>query len=97
MYDSQLEANRHQQLKILERAGVISDLKYHISFPLIDKSEYGGQICYEADFVYIKDGKKIIEDVKSEPTKTRLYRLKKRLVAERYGIIITEYTKEKEE
>lgn len=97
LYDSKLEADRHQQLKILERAGIIKDLKYHVSLPIIEKSEFGGQICYEADFVYIKDGKKVIEDVKSEPTKTRLYRLKKRLIAEKYGIVITEYMKEKEE
>lgn len=92
-----MEAKRHQELKMLEKAGIISKLQYHVSLPLIDKSEYGGVISYEADFIYIKDNKKIIEDVKSEPTKTRLYRLKKRLVAERYGIIISEYTKEEGE
>lgn len=43
---------------------------------------------------YTEDGKKVVEDTKSEATKTPLYRLKKRLLAERYGIKIKEVTRE---
>lgn len=91
VYDSKLELERHEQLKLLERAGKISDLKYHQRFVLVDKNENGREIAYEADFVYKKDGKLVVEDTKSVPTKTRLYQMKKRLMKEKYGIEISEY------
>ena len=93
-YDSKLEYERYCELKILEQAKKISKLEYHVRFPLIDKDEHGREIAYEADFVYIENGQKVVEDVKSKPTKTRLYALKKRLLLERYGIKIKEYMKE---
>lgn len=92
-YDSQLEYERYCELKMLQKAGIITDLKYHKRFVLIEKNENGREIAYEADFVYKKDGKTIVEDTKSEPTKTRLYALKKRLMLEKYGLKITEYTR----
>lgn len=94
IFDSQLEYKRWQQLKLLEKAKIIKNLERQVNFILVEKSKYGGQIKYVADFVYIdlKTGKKIVEDTKSEATKTPLYRLKKRLVAEIYDIVITEIT-----
>lgn len=89
-YDSVLEARRHAQLIEEEKRGRITDLHHHERFLLIDKSKYGRALYYEADFSYIKDGQKVIEDTKSKATKTRLYKLKKRLLAERYGVVITE-------
>ena len=94
VFDSKLEFYRYQQLKILERARAIKDLKRQEKFTLIDKSEYGREIAYIADFTYTEDGKKVVEDTKSKATKTPLYRLKKRLLAERYGIKIKEVTRE---
>ena len=93
-FDSKLEYNRFCQLKWLEKAGLIKDLKTQVKFVLIDKSVHGREISYIADFTYKKGDKLIVEDTKSNATKTRLYTLKKRLMAERYGIIITELTKE---
>lgn len=90
-YDSELEYQRYCELKMMEKAGIISDLQYHKRFVLIEKNENGREIAYEADFVYKKDGQTIVEDTKSEPTKTRLYALKKRLMLEKYGLKITEY------
>lgn len=95
-YDSELEYNRYCELKLLEKAGIIKKLKYHQRFVLIEKNENGREIAYEADFVYEKDGKTVVEDTKSEPTKTRLYKLKKRLMLEKYGLEITEYIKNSE-
>ena len=92
-YDSQFEYDRYCELKLLERAGEIKDLQYHKKYILIDAGENGREIAYEADFVYMKDGKLVVEDTKSEPTKTRLYKLKKRLMLERYGINISEYVR----
>lgn len=95
IFDSQLEYNRWQQLKLLERAKHIKDLDRQVKFVLVEKSKYGGEIRYMADFVYFdcKTGEKVVEDTKSDATKTPLYRLKKRLVAEIYGIVIKEITK----
>ena len=87
-FDSKLEAARWVQLSLMERAGHISDLRRQVPFILIDKSEYGRQIVYKADFVYTQDGKQIVEDAKG--VKTDVYRLKKRMLAERYGIAIKE-------
>ena len=95
-YDSELEHQRHRELMLMEKAGIISDLQYHKKYILIEKNENGREIAYEADFVYNKDGNTIVEDTKSEPTKTRLYKLKKRLLLEKYGIKISEYVKRKE-
>lgn len=89
-FDSKLEYYRWCELVILEKAKKITDLKRQVKFVLIDKSKYGREISYVADFTYIEDGKLIVEDTKSTATKTRLYCLKKRLLAERYGIVIKE-------
>lgn len=92
-FDSKLEFRRWRELKLLERAGVITELKRQVRMPLIPRSKYGREIAYVADFSYREDGKLVIEDTKSEATKTPLYRLKKRLIAEKYGIEIKEVTK----
>ena len=87
-FDSKKEAKRYIQLKQMERAGLIEKLRLQVPFVLIDKSSYGSEIKYVADFVYIENGIEIVEDVKG--VKTPVYRLKKRLMAERYGIKIKE-------
>lgn len=92
-FDSKLEFQRWRELKLLERAGVITELKRQVRILLIPQSKYGREIAYVADFSYREDEKLVIEDTKSEATKTPLYRLKKRLVAEKYGIEIKEVTK----
>ena len=89
-FDSKKEAHRYYELKLMERAKVITDLKCQAPFTLIDKSKYGREIKYLADFTYYENGLLVVEDVKSSVTKTPLYRLKKRLLAERYGIEIKE-------
>jgi hypothetical protein len=51
----------------------------------------GIHICdYESDFTYRRDGKLVVEDVKSKPTVTRLYRVKKKLMRAIHGIEIQE-------
>lgn len=89
-FDSKKEAQRWCELKILERAGEISNLQRQVPYILIDKSKYGQQIKYIADFTYLEKGNLVVEDVKSPASKTPLYELKKRLIAERYGIQIKE-------
>lgn len=73
----------------MERGGLIHDLQLQVPFVIVDKSKYGQALKYVADFTYYDDkGNYIVEDVKG--VRTALYKLKKRLVAERYGIKITE-------
>jgi hypothetical protein len=93
-FDSQKEYKRYNVLKYLERAGEIKDLQRQVPYILIPKSQYGRDIKYIADFVYfdVEKGETVFEDVKSEITrKNPVYKLKKRLLAERYGIILKEY------
>lgn len=87
-FDSKKEANRYNELKLLERTNVISNLKRQVPYVLIEKSKYGRSIRYLADFVYIENGETVIEDCKG--VRTPVYRLKKRLMAERFGILIRE-------
>ena len=49
------------------------------------------QSCvYVADFVYIENGQKVVEDTKSDPTKTADYIIKRKLMLWIYGIRIKE-------
>lgn len=86
MFDSKKEANRFQELKLLERGGYISDLQMQVKFSICPK--FGGnkrERFYVADFVYTEAGKKVIEDVKSPITRQNaVYSLKKALVQWQY-------------
>ena len=88
-FDSKKEAKRYMELKAMEKVGSIKNLQLQVPFILIEKSKYGRSIKYVADFVYYnKNGSKVVEDVKG--VKTPVYKLKKRLMAEKYGIIVLE-------
>lgn len=92
-FDSIKEAKRYKELKLLERAGMIEELQLQVPFVLFSKSKYGRVVKYIADFTYYEllSGNKrkyIVEDVKG--MKTPVYKLKKRIMAECYGIVIKE-------
>ena len=87
-FDSQREANRYAELKLLERAGEISDLKLQVPFELIPKQPGERAVKYIADFVYTEDGQTVVEDVKGK--KTRDYIIKRKLMLWRHGITIKE-------
>lgn len=87
-FDSKKEAKRYDELKVLEKLKVISNLRLQVPYVLIEKSQYGRSIKYLADFVYTRNGETVVEDCKG--MRTPVYRLKKRLMAEKYGIIILE-------
>jgi hypothetical protein len=92
-FDSQREAKRYQELRLLERAGKITNLKVHPEYQIFVK---GDRVCkYVADFSYnICDrylglpGSEVVEDVKG--VRTEAYRLKKRLMKAAHGIEIVE-------
>ena len=87
-FDSKHEADRYFSLRLLERAGQIKNLQRQVKYEIVPKSEYGRALYYVADFVYEENGNTTVEDAKG--VRTDVYRLKKRLLAERYGIIIKE-------
>lgn len=91
-FDSKKEASRYAQLRVLERAGVIRDLKTQEEFVLIPKCGKERPAKYHADFSYIdcETGRKVVEDVKSSATKTKDYILRRKLMNWVHGIQIQE-------
>lgn len=85
-FDSKAEARRYKNLKLLERAGEITNLELQPRYDLI----VNGVKCgfYKADFRYLENGKLVVEDVKG--MKTPVYNLKKKLIKVIYGIEIFE-------
>ena len=87
-FDSAKEYRRWCELKILERAGVITELKRQVSFELIPKQKGERACTYVADFTYYQDGEYIVEDAKG--LKTDVYRIKKKLMLWVHNIRIKE-------
>lgn len=87
-FDSKKEAGRYSELKLLKRAGKISDLEMQVRFELIPKQEGERSCHYNADFAYYENGNYVVEDTKGMRTKD--YIIKKKLMLYRYGIKIKE-------
>lgn len=88
-YASKREANRAAELELLERVGAIKNLRKQVKFELVPKRDGERAVNYYSDFVYEQDGKQIVEDVKG--FRTPVYRLKRRLMQEKFGITIQEF------
>lgn len=78
VFDSVKEYHRYGMLKLLERAGKISDLKRQVKYELIPKQEGERDCSYVADFTYYEDGKLVVEDCKG--FRTDAYKIKKKLM-----------------
>ena len=95
-FDSQKEARRYDHLSLRQQAGEIHDLRLQVDFTLQEAyTDQEGRrvraIRYRADFTFReRDGRLVVEDVKSKPTRTREYLIKRKLMKERRGIDITE-------
>lgn len=91
-FDSEAEARRYDELRLMLRAGEISDLQRQVDFELIPAQKAGGRTeraCkYVADFVYTRNGEVIVEDVKGH--RTPEYIIKRKLMLWRHGIVIQE-------
>lgn len=88
-FDSKSEAKRWADLKLLESAGEISNLKRQVRFEL----HVGGlHICdYIADATYTRAGEYVVEDTKSPSTqRNAVYRLKRKLLRALYQLEILE-------
>jgi len=86
-FDSKAEAKRYEELKLMEKAGRITDLEVHPVYCINFKTV---RICKVIlDFKYfIYRSEWIYEDVKG--VRTPVYRLKKKLLEATHGIRITE-------
>ena len=94
-FDSLHEARRYQELRMLQRAGKITDLETQVPFELIPAQRIGNrvaerQVRYVADFVYTdaETGEKVVEDAKG--MRTRDYIIKRKLMLWRYRIRVRE-------
>lgn len=83
-FASTKEARRYGELKLLEQAGQISELKLQVRYKLVQT------VTYVADFEYFDTKKqaKVTEDVKG--FRTALFKRKKKLMKQQHGIEILE-------
>jgi hypothetical protein len=95
LFASKLEFARWCDLKLMEKAGLISDLERQVPFELAPAVKLDGKrkkpsLRYFADAVYIdkKTGERVVEDTKGFLTQT--YKAKRHLMFTVHGIIIKE-------
>ena len=85
-FDSILEANRYQELKLLQRTKQISNLRLQVPFLLQESFKKNGtthrKIEYIADFVYEENGQTVVEDTKG--MKTEIFKIKQKLFEYKY-------------
>ena len=93
VHDSKREAMRANELILMQRAGVITDLQQQVPFQLIEAQKLSNgkteRACvYIADFTYWENGRFIVEDAKG--TKTKEYIIKRKLMKKVHNIEIRE-------
>lgn len=89
-FGSKAELTRFQDLLLMEKSGVIYDLKRQVPFDLVVNGFFIGR--YVADAVYTErtplPGRKVVEDTKGH--RTEMYLMKKKLMRAIHGIDILE-------
>jgi hypothetical protein len=95
-FDSQRERSHWFHLVEQQAKGLISDLRLQVPFVLTERKQrddgtWERKSKYVADFTYIRDGKLVVEDVKSEATrKNRTYIQKRKQMLDKHGITVKE-------
>ena len=100
-FDSRKEGRRYKELLLLQRAGEIHDLRCQVEYDLIPPQRYKDPMTrkwhtirgtkYRADFVYYdSDNRLVVEDVKSDATRTPEYKIKRKLMYWLNHILIKE-------
>lgn len=94
-YASRKEHRRANELRLLQRAGAISNLREQVRYELIPtQRDSNGKLierpcCYIADFVYTdRHGHTVVEDTKG--VRTDVYRIKRKLMLHVHNIRIKE-------
>ena len=90
-FDSQKEYARWQELKLQEKTGYIKGLQRQVVYDLADSvilyGRHKPKLRFIADFVYIKNGMLVVEDVKSAITKIDpIFRIKLHLMKATHNI-----------
>lgn len=89
-FDSKAEAERYTELKLLEKAGVISGLRLQPVYPLQSGFNRNDKryrpIKYKADFEYIQDNQTVVEDVKG--VETEAFKIKKKMFLVKYPDVL---------
>ncbi len=95
VFDSPAEGRRYGILKSEEKLGKIQNLRFQVDYPYKENGIHC--FVYRSDFNYtiVETGEEIVEDVKG--FRTDVYRLKKKLIEARYGIVISEWPLSKKE
>lgn len=98
-FGSKWEAQRYGELLMMERADLIRDLQVHQSFGLHVRTPTGDLLRvsgYEADFIYWRGERFMVEDTKSKPTRLKeAYQIKRKWFEAEYGLTITEVMRNK--
>lgn len=106
MFDSMREASRYRELKLLEKAGKITELQLQVEFVLAPGVQYAGKrptppLRYIADFVYfevVQAPKEIAPTGKiywhtvedAKGMRTQVYKIKKHLMMSVHKIEVRE-------
>ena len=93
-FASKAEATRFAELDLAQTLGQITELETQVNFPCYVVGDSGEEYLvttYRADFVYIENGKKVVEDVKANSSDygiTKVFEIKRKLVKALYNIDI---------
>lgn len=96
-FHSKKEGKRYEELKLMQGAGIISNLRCQVKYPLLPSQRKDGKvvergISYIADFVYEQDGNVVIEDVKGyrDGGAYRVFSIKRKLMLWFHGLDVKE-------
>lgn len=92
-FDSRKEYRRFCELRLLEKAGEVADLRRQVRFELLPAQRIDGKVVersvtYIADFTYTENGQTVVEDTKG--VRTKEYILKRKMMLFFHGIVIKE-------
>lgn len=96
-FDSMKERDRYCQLKLLERAGKIGDVKHQVKFVLAPSVKFSDserakpELRLIVDFTYIENGALVVEDCKSDATMTTAFTIKRHILLANFGLQIRIY------
>lgn len=93
-FDSKGESQRFAFLSLMEKRGVISNLRLQVPYKMMHQDHL--LTTYKADFVYDVGECEVVEDFKSSATRTQVYMLKKKMMRIMHGIAIKEVTNPRE-
>ena len=86
VFDSIAESRRYKELSLLQKVGKIENLQLQPKFLLQESFKKNGKtyrkIEYIADFMYLQDGKTVVEDVKGKETEA--FKLKRKMFEHNY-------------